>query len=512
MLKTFPVLLLFLAQLAWAQDLTQDLSRDVSRDLEFIETQNTQAMPFNVPLYVDLEGNLSLISKNPDASVSVGPLGHVAWKKSTSHYIKPIFTDEFSFSPQDKNLGWIEVKRLRWEVGAGIAASVASNIISVGLSPYRGARQIMVRQKASREEKTPAPRLPDELTETADWNVGDRGSFQRYGGVHLYAGASYLGVNILTAGVTIQNLFGVSVNKIAPNKIRLSLNEENLNKRRLQTGVAVANSRVHFFNGKRLTTHFILNIDDELHQYLYREALKGRLHILQDKLPQEAQSMEWKGSERLAYLGIPGVAGKHFSRSEYKMDFEGEEDVIDIKTGKSSGLFVPLRNHNRIVYQTASGITLFWFSEMNKTSEEVLKKRFLTPGRVMGARGFEATIPDGTKVGSALAQMGMSFTRAELEAITPEKLEEIIAYYKERCDLLELECAKERKFSKVAKTLRGWMHKTWEDVRDKLGFLMIDEPALIHSYIKAIRLKKKVYFRFLNEKYQSLEGAAAVEI
>lgn len=508
MLKLLSLIILLLGQAAFAQD----ISSDVSRDLEFIETQNTQGMPFNVPLYVDLEGNLSLISKNPDASVSVGPLGHIAWKRSVSHYIKPVYTSEFSFSEQDKSLGWIEVKRLRWEIGAGIGATIASNVISVGLAPYRGARQIMVRQKATQEEKTPSPRLPDELNETKEWSVGDRGSFQRYGGVHLYAGAKYLGINILTAGVTIQNLFSVSVTKIDENKIRLSLVEENLNKRRLQTGVAVANAKVHFFNGKRLSTHFILNLDDELHQYLYREALKGKLHVLQEKLPEEAQKMEWKGSERMAYIGIPGVAGKHFQRSEYEMDFEGEHDVIDIKTGRSSGLFVPLRNHNRIVYQTDSGITLFWFSEMNKTNEEVLRRRFLNPGRVMGAKGFDANLPSGTKMGSALAQMGMSFTRQELENVTPAMLEEILGYFKNRCEVMRLECAGKRKFNKVAKSLRGWMNKSWEKVRDNLGFLMIDEPALIYSYIKAIKSNKKVYFKFLNQKYQSLEGSAPIEI
>lgn len=511
-MKLLVLLLLLISQAIWAQDITQDLSRDVSRDLEFIETQNTQAMPFNVPLYVDLEGNLSLISKNPDTSMSVGLLGHVAWKKSVSHYIKPLQSSEFTFSEQEKSLGWIEVKRFRWEAGAGIGVWLASNVVSVGLVPYRGARQIMIRQKATQEEKTPAPRLPDELTEIKDWTVGDRGSFQRYGGVHIYAGAKYMGINILMAGVTIQNLFNVAVAKISKNKIRLSLSEENLNKRRLQTGMAVANAKVHSFNGKRLSTYFILDLDDELHQYLYKEALKGKLHVLQEKLPQEAQKMEWKGSERMAYIGIPGVAGKHFQRSEYEMDFEGEHEVIDIKTGRSSGLFVPLRNHNRIVYQSETGITLFWFSEMNKTTEEVLNRRFLSPGRIMGAKGFDASLPAGTKLGSALAQMGMSFTREELQNISPAVLEEILGHYKVRCEQMKLQCSEEKRFNKVAKTLKGWMSKSWQDVRDKLGFLMIDEPALIHSYIKAIKSNKKVYFRFLNQKYQSLEGAAPIEI
>ena len=67
MLKLIWPLILLITNVALAQDLSQDL--------EFIETQNTQSNAFNMPLYVDLDGNLSLITKSPDASMSVGPFG-----------------------------------------------------------------------------------------------------------------------------------------------------------------------------------------------------------------------------------------------------------------------------------------------------------------------------------------------------------------------------------------------------------------------------------------------------
>ncbi len=504
MFKLLWPILLLLSQVTLAQDL--------SRDLEFVETQNTQANPFNIPLYVDLEGNLSLISRDAGASMSVGPLGHIAYKTTTSNYIKPVQRSEFSFSEQKSDIGWIEVKRKRWEIGLGIGASFASNFIAVGLVPYKGARQVMVRLKKSEDEKTPNPKLPDDLKEISTWSVGDRGSFQRYGGVQVSVGARFMAVNILTAGITLQNLFSVVVKKISDRKILLSIAEEDLKKRRLQTGVAIANAKLHFFNGKRLTTHFTLDLEDPAHHNLYRLALKGKLNILQEKLPQESQKTEWKGTERIGYIGIPGVAGKHTTRSEYEMDFDGEEEVIDIKSRKSSGWLVPLRNHNRLVYQSESEITLFWFSEMNKANEDVLSRRFLIPGKIMGAKGFDSVIPEGTKIGSTLSQMGMSFTRKELEAVTPDMLEEILSHFKTRCEEMSLECAGAKKFKKIAKDLRGYQDKKWEEVRDKLGFLMIDEPALIHSYIKTIKAKKKVYFKFLNETYQSMEGAAPIEI
>ena len=106
----------------------------------------------------------------------------------------------------------------------------------------------------------------------------------------------------------------------------------------------------------------------------------------------------------------------------------------------------------------------------------------------------------------------MSFTREELEAVNPVKLEEILDNFKSRCENMNLECAKERHFNKIAKSLRTYIGKKWEGIRDGLGFLMIDEPALIHAYIKTIKSKKSVYFKFLNEKYQSMEGEAPIEI
>lgn len=503
MLKLAWLLLILSLNSAYAQDL--------SRDLEFIETQNAQATAFNVPVYMDLEGNINIISKNPNADLNFRPMAHVAWKKTQSLYIRPVQSSAFSFSEQATNLGWIQVKRYRWEAGAGLGATIGK-FTGVGIAPYKGARQVMIRHLESADEVTPKPKLPDSLEDIRDWRIGDQGSYQTYGGVEIVAGVNYSAVTIVSVGLTIQNLFSVVVNKTGPNKVVLSVAEENLNKRKIQSGVFAANARVHFFNGKRLTTHFSLDLDDPTHHNLYRLALKGKLNILQQKLPQEAQKMEWKGSERIGYIGIPGVAGKHFTRSEYEMNYDDEIDVIDIQSRRSAGLFVPLRNHNKLVYQSDSAIILFWFSEMNKADEEVLGRKFLTPGRVMGAKGFDSVLPAGTKIGSTLSQMGMSFTREELESVTPDMLEEILEHFKARCEQMDQDCARPKKFKKIAKSLKGYMNKKWEDVRDKLGFLMIEEPALIYSYIKTIKAKKKVYFKFLNQKFQSMEGAAPIEI
>lgn len=488
------------------------LAQDLSRDLEFVETQNTQGNASSLPIYVNVEGELNIIGRNPDLKINFSPLAYATYKTSKSLYNNPVQRSTFTLSEGKDDNGWIEVKRKRWELGAGIATNLLSNVMSVGLVPFKGARQVMIRHKRLKNQKTEGPKLPDNLEEVSSWSINDRGTFQRYGGVQINAGLRYSIINIVTVGLVVQNLFNVMVEKISENKVKLTVAEEHLNKRRIQSGTTVAKANLHVFNGKRLTLNFVLELDNPDHHKLYKLAMQGKLDALQDKLPKESQDMQWRGSERIGYIGIPGIVGKQLTRSEYEMNFDGEEDVLDIKSRKNSGWFLPLRNQNRLVYQTDSAITLFWFSEMNKTDEEVFNKRFLTPGRIMGARGFDLNLPSGTKMGSTLSQMGMSFTRDELENVTLVMLEEILNNFKQRCEEMDLSCGKRKNFNKISNTLRNYVDKKWEDIRDKLGFLMIDEPALIHSYVKTIKSKKKVYFKFLNEKFQSMEGAAPIEI
>lgn len=504
MFKPLLLALFLCAQAAFAQDL--------SRDLEFIDTQNSASYPFGIPLYVGLDGQVNIISKSDATAMSFRPTGQVFWNRTSSLYIKPVQSNAFAFSEQKNGLEWIQVKRKRMEIGLGLGASLTKLPISVGLTPYKGARTVIIRHTKNHNEKIGSMKLPKHLDEMRDWTVGDEGSFQTYGGVELSVSANYAVATIVNLSVTVQSLFGVIIQRTTDNNVHLTISEENLNKRRIQSGVIVGTATMNYFNGKRLSTHFILDLDNPRHHELYELALKGKLTELQRELPAEAQKMVWKGNERIGYFGVPGVAGKYFTRAEYKMDFDGEDDVLDVKSRRSSGLFLPLRNHNKMVYQTESALILFWYSEMNKADEEVLSRKFLTPGRVMGAKGFSSVLPQGTKIGSTLSQMGLSFTREELDNVTPELLETVLSHFKARCELMQQSCASAKAQKKIGKTLRGFLGQKWEDVRDKLGFIMLEEPALIHSYIKAIKAKKSVYFKFLNEKYQSLEGAAVIEI
>lgn len=496
-------ILLLGSQALWAQE--------SPRDLQFIETQNTQAMPFSIPVYLDTDGNLSIISNKSSTPLSFRTNTQVAWNNATSLFIKPIKHQGFAFEPQKQKMEWIQVKRKRWEFGLGLGSLTSKLPFSFGLTPYKGARTVMTRNLLTKDEKVPKAELPKTLDIVKEWREGDNGSFQTYGGIHILAGIGSSGAS-LSGGITFQSLFSVGVMRLPDNKVQLSISEENLNKRRLQASATVAIRTLQWISGKRFTSVFTLDLDNNEHYELYAQAVKGKLSELQKALPTDAQKMEWKGNEKIAYYGIPGVAGKYFYRSEYVMDKEGEVDILDTKSRRNSGIFVPMRNYNNLVYQTENDITLYWFADMNKAHEALLTKRFLTPGRVMGAQGFEAKIPEGQVIGSTLSQMGISFTRKELDNISPELFEEVMENFKLRCEEMKLDCASPKKYSKLVTQLESFRNQPWVDVRDKLGFMMLENPALIYAYIKSIKSKKSIYFKFLNQKYQSMEGSALIVI
>ena len=486
-------------------------SQDLSRDVDFLETQNTLSTPFDVPLYVSPTGEVNLLSNDLNSTFSFSPMAQGNARVTKSIYIKPIVSDGFAFREQRQDKEWIEIRRERGELGLGISADIGAGI-SLGLAPFKGARNVMTRTKSSQTEKTKRPKMPDTLEEVREWRDGDLGSFQRFGGLQVSAGYGVPGLNIITVGLVIQNLWSINIRKDSGNKIILSLAEENLKKRRIQSGSMVAQGKIHFFKGKRMSAHFVLDPEDELHQRLYKDAIKGRLDLLQGKLPHNAQKMTWKGSERMFYFGIPTVIGKHFQRSEYVMQFDDVEEVLDVKTKRNAGIFLPMRSHTRLVYQTDETMTIFWYSEMNKADLPTVDKHFLRPGRLMGVRGFDTTsLPSGNMIGATLSQIGMSFTREEIAKIDRPLLDEILDHFMNRCRELDLSCARTKRFNKIKKKLVSFIGKKWVDMRDDLGYIMVDEPALVNAYLKAIGAKKKIYFKFLNQKFQSLEGTAPIE-
>lgn len=485
--------------------------QDISNDLQFTETQNTLSSPFSIPLYVNMLGEISLLTNNFESQTSFSAQGHLDGFVNKSLYTRPKLSNELIFSNDISTSTWIEIKRERWEVGLGLAAYLAEKVISVGLVPFKGARQVMIRNKITAEEKTGRPTLPDHLKEIHQWNEGDQGSFQRFGGIQISAGLSFSGISPLTGGIIFQNLWSINISKISPEKIVLSFAEEDIFKRKIQAGLAVMNAKIHFFNGKRLSGRFVLNINDPEHEQLYKDAIRGKIHLLQEKLPQDLQKMQWHGSERMTYIGIPGVIGKHHQRSEYDMAYEEEDNILDIKSSRNSGLFLPMRNHHKMVFQDEKSIVLLWYSEMNRADENDLRRNFVQTGKIIGAKGFNSVLPENEEIGSTVSQMALTLNRSEIERLNPEILENIITEYSIRCEEFNLKCNKTRRLHKIKNKIADLINHKWEEYRDKLGFILAQEPALIHAFIKVLNTPKKLYFKFLNQKYQSLEGAASID-
>ena len=126
-------------------------------------------------------------------------------------------------------------------------------------------------------------------------------------------------------------------------------------------------------------------------------------------------------------------------------------------------------------------------------------------------KGFDSKIPENERIGSTVAQMGLTLNRSEIEKVNPAILDEIVLEFAQRCEEFKLKCRKQKVKEKVKQQLTDLMGKKWKEYRDKLGFLLIKEPALVHAYLKVLNSRNKLYFKFLNQKYQSLEGAAPIQ-
>jgi hypothetical protein len=157
-------------------------------------------------------------------------------------------------------------------------------------------------------------------------------------------------------------------------------------------------------------------------------------------------------------------------------------------------------------------MVVIWSSEMNKTDEKIFQKRFLSKGRIIGVKGFDRDLPDNVKFGSVVSQIGIHISREELAAVDNIDMEEVTFHLRERCHKEKLSCRKESKLRKIIAKLNGFLKEPWAKMRGELGKLLLKEPAIIHAVVKTMNYKKEVYFKFLSEKYQSLEGSSPIEL
>lgn len=500
-MKFIALLMLLGTSLAFAQE---------TLDVRFLLTQRTSGTSFSVPISVNGQGEISLFGDNGTSQLSFQPTLQVGFTRAVIEYSAPVLLNRFNFYPVQKELGWIEVKRQRIEYGMGLS-SIIKSATTVGLIPYKGSLQTIIRNKTSQQEKSLPFRMPKRLEDLVRWNEGDHGTFQTYGGIEAYAGFSAGIVDVATVSFGLQNQFMVEIRKLAKNEISIRIGEENLKSRQLKVGPWLTYGAVANFKGKRFSAEFKLDITNPDHHHLFEEALDGNIKLLQETLPHKAQKLSWIGHDRSFYFGIPSVAGKTISRGHYDLNEDGVETELDFKGSKNKGYLTPLRNHQNFVYQTEEGMVVVWTSEMNKTDERALEKNFLSKGRIIGIKNFDRDLPNNTKFGSVVSQIGIHVSRKEVDALKTADFELVTTYLKERCEKEKLSCRKEKNITKIVQKLKNLLTKPWKEMRGDMGLLMIKEPALIHAVVKAMKYKKEVYFKFLSERYQSMEGSSPIE-
>lgn len=480
-------------------------------DIRFMSTQRSMGNPISLPVFMTLDGDLTLIKSPASKSVYIQPLMQFGFQRIKIEYSQPVVLNRFGLFPQVKDLGWIEVRRQRVEAGLGLSA-MAKGLVGVGLTPYKGAMQTVIRNKTSSVEKSLPFKMPKELSELEKWNNNDMGTFQTYGGISAYVGLGVSIVDIATYSVGLQNQFIVEMIKESETQVSLKIEEENVKSRQWIFGPLVMQATFRKFDGKKFRANFTLDLTDPRHHQLFKEALKGNIKNLQKELPSKLQKLSWQGKDKGTYVGIPIIAGKQKVSGHYDLKEDEMDAKLDFETKMSKGILSPLNNVQNFSYQVDSGMVVVWTSEMKKTSLKTFDKNFFSKGRILGVKGFEKPVNHQGKFGSVVAQIGLFLSRQEIETLKYTDLAPLRVTMREKCIEEKLSCKKNEKldeiFVKVAKLLK----LPWEKMSGEFGILLLNEPALVHTIVKSLQYKKEVYFKFLSENYQSLEGSAPIEI
>lgn len=478
-------------------------------DVRFLMTQRSAGNPYALPIRISPDGSMSILSSNGNQDLVFRPTIQTGFSRAVINYSQPVILNRFNFYPQQKDLGWVEVKRLKLEGGVGLS-SIMKQMMTVGLIPYKGSIHTIIRHKKSREDKSLPFRMPRIFAELEEWNVNDIGTFQTYGGISVYAGVNYGIVDFALGSIGLQNQFIVEMKKVSKDIIKLTITEEDLKRRQIVIGPTVMDATFAQFKGQRFSSEFTLNLNLREHHELFEEALNGNIKVLQERLDHESQKLSWIGNDRSFYIGIPVIGGKMRDRGHYDLNEDGVETELDFTGSRTKGTFTPLRNLQDFVYQTDEAMVIAWTSEMNRTDKKAFEKRFLSIGRTIGIKGFNREAPD-AKFGSVVSQVAVHMTKREFEAVSDMDMETVKVHLKNKCESEELSCRKESKLRNIITRLNQFRQKPWKEIRGDLGLLLIKEPAIIYAIVRTMKYKKEAYYKFLSERYQSLEGSALIE-
>lgn len=476
---------------------------------DFLPTQKTISKPFSLPIKIDLDGKINFVTGDRDLVFAPGI--QIGFDKTFVQYSLPQMASEFTLVPPIESSGWMEFKRKHYDYGLGLV-SVMKKTFRLGLAPYKGARMSMRRLKVNKNWLTTDDiRLPKKLSEMESWSVGDEGSYQTYGGIQVYAGIDVGPVNPISATLGWQNQFIVSVQRTA-NGITLSVKEEKLGRKSIFFGLDPVNITATDFNGKQLLADFRLDFQDPIHHELYEAALKGEFTRLQNMLTSDRKNLSWRGSDVSFYWGVPFLIGQTNSRGSYHVSEDKQDYFLEVIQNKRSGLLVPTSLQQKFVYHNSESILLMWTTDMKKAASKRLRKHFFSPARAVGFKGFDIEISDTVDYGTVIGEVGVVLTKDDVtkfEALDNTGVSEnLIA----RCSELKLDCAKTGNAKSIMKRFSDSMKEEWDLRKKKLGVLLVKEPALLHALLKESQMMKEAYFKFLSDRYQSLEGLTILVI
>lgn len=472
---------------------------------DFLPTQKTISKPFGLPIKIDLDGKIEFFVGDRD--LVFGPGVQLGFDRSTVQYSIPEMASEFSLLPPKENTGWMEYKRRRYDYGAGLTSTIGGQL-RLGVAPYRGSKISMRRLKIDKAALTSDDlSMPGDLSAFEAWAPGDEGTWQTYGGIQVYAGVDVGPVNILGATVTAgwQNQFIVTMNR-KENGVILTFTEEGLDRQSIYVGSEPLNGNLMYFRGKQLRAEFALDFSNPSHGELYQLALKGELFKLEEKLSAEKKRLEWVGRDLSYYLGIPWLIGNTRSQGTYKVEEDKQDYFLEVIQNRRAGLLVSTSLQQKYVYHNESSILLMWSTDQKKSSPGRLERHFFGPARAVGFKGFDLELDPKKHYGTVIAEVGVVLTKDEVENFSKLPVATVQASLISRCTELAMDCMKEKTRNVILKKFRTVIRMNWDERKKELGLLLVKQPALLYALLKESRTSKEAYFRFLSDRYQSLEG------
>lgn len=476
-------------------------------DLEPREIQEFNALSLWLPFHIGIDGKVSFLKTHPSESFVFSPVVQIGvqWKKVK--FQPPMRVEGFSLEKNDAPDEWLEVYRRRLSLGVGIGALLKKGM-NLGLIPFKGSKQRLVRKVSTGAPSPGLSLLPRDLREISEWNIGDQGSFEAFGGIQFQLSASTGLIDLASVNMELQSEFLLKIKKISESEVSVGVFEGSTHRRRLSVGPLLANFTLGNFEGKRFGAEFILDLarDEEL----FQKALDGKLSYLQETLPHVSQRVSFFGHSSTTFFGIPEVIGKNIRKGVINITEDGEDTSMHFRSSKNDGILLPKRENHRFTYLSEKETVLFWASEMSKVKGKVLDKYFVSIGRRLGLRDFQMKPEKRDKFGNVLTQLGFVIANEEIPLLQTIDLKKLEDSYASRCEKLRLNCRKASRRGKVLRSYAKLMKLEMNLLRKEMGKLFMKNPALIHAVFKTLRKSKEAYYLFLSDRFRSQEGRAEV--